>query len=78
MITLLLKQGARVDCPPPSPEPDRASPLDLAILRGDPNLVRLLLENGANVNRCSPIIGSPLHVACSDKILHRVEIMKVS
>lgn len=77
LVTLLLKQGAKVDVSPPAPEPDRASPLDLAILRGDPALVRMLLEHGANVNRCSPIIGSPLHVACADKILHRVEIMKV-
>lgn len=78
LVTLLLKQGAKVDVIPPAPEPDRASPLDLAILRGDPALVRLLLENNANINRCSPIIGSPLHVACADKIQHRVEIMKVS
>ncbi|CAO1331540.1 unnamed protein product [Diamesa serratosioi] len=77
LVTLLLKQGAKVDMSPPAPEPDRASPLDLAILRGDPALVRLLLEYGANVNRCSPIIGSPLHVACADKISHRVEIMKM-
>jgi ankyrin repeat protein len=77
LVTLLLKQGAKVDVLPPAPEPDRASPLDLAILRGDPALVRTLLEHGANVNRCSPIIGSPLHVSCADKILHRVEIMKV-
>ena len=73
----MLKQGARVDIPAPLPEPDRPSPLDLAVLRGDPALVRVLLENGANVSRCSPIIGSPLHVACADNILHRVEIMKV-
>ncbi|KAG5674749.1 hypothetical protein PVAND_004700 [Polypedilum vanderplanki] len=77
LVQLLIKQGAKVDLLPPQPEPDRASPLDLAILRGDPALVRLLLENKANVNRCSQIIGSPLHVACADKILHRVEIMKM-
>lgn len=29
------------------------------------------------MNRCSPVIGSPLHVACADNIPHRVEIMKV-
>lgn len=46
LVNLLLKQGARVDKPAPFPEPDRPSPLDLAILRGDPALVRLLLENG--------------------------------
>jgi ankyrin repeat protein len=78
LVQLVLKQGAKVDIIPPQPEPDRASPLDLAILRGDPALVRMLLESGAKPNRSSPIIGSPLHVACADKILHRVEIMKVS
>ncbi|EDS33842.1 conserved hypothetical protein [Culex quinquefasciatus] len=77
LVNLLIKQGARVDIPAPLPEPDRPSPLDLAVLRGDPTLVRILLENGANVNRCSPIIGSPLHVACADNIPHRVEIMKM-
>lgn len=77
MVNLLLKQGAKVDVMPPYPEPDRSSPLDLAILRCDPVLVRMLLEAGADVNRCSPVIGSPLHVACADNISHRVEIIKV-
>lgn len=77
LVRLLLKQGARVDRLPPFPEPDRPSPLDLAILRGDPALVRALLEEGARVNRSSPVIGTPLHVACADNIPHRVEIMKV-
>lgn len=78
LVNLLLKQGAKVDVLVPENEPDRPSPIDLAILRGDPALVRVLLENGANVNRSSPIIGSPLHVACADNIQHRVEIMKVN
>uniref|UniRef100_A0A182SZ53 ANK_REP_REGION domain-containing protein n=1 Tax=Anopheles maculatus TaxID=74869 RepID=A0A182SZ53_9DIPT len=77
LVTMLLKQGARVDIPAPLPEPDRPSPLDLAVLRGDPVLVRILLEHGANVNRSSPVIGSPLHVACADNIPNRVEIMKM-
>lgn len=46
LVNLLLKQGARVDKLPPVPENDRPSPLDLAILRGDPALVRILLEEG--------------------------------
>lgn len=33
---------------------------------------------GANVNCSSPIIGSPLHVACSDNIPNRFEILTVS
>lgn len=78
MVGMLLKQGAKIDQLPPTGEQDRPSPLDLAILRGDPAMVRLLLEKGADVNRSSPVIGSPLHVACADNIPHRVEIMKVS
>lgn len=46
LVNLLLKQGAKVDKVAPFPEPDRPSPLDLAILRGDPALVRILLEAG--------------------------------
>lgn len=33
--------------------------------------------SGANVNCSSPIIGSPLHVACSDNIPNRFEILTV-
>lgn len=77
LVSLLIKQGAKVDLLPPPGEQDRPSPLDLAILRGDPAMVRLLLEKGADVNRSSPVIGSPLHVVCADNIPHRVEIMKV-
>lgn len=78
LVNLLLKQGAKVDRMPPDGEADKPSPLHLAILRGDPQLVRVLLEAGGNINRCSPVIGSPLHVACADGVSHRVEIMKVS
>lgn len=46
LVNLLLKQGAKIDKKAPQTEPDRPSPLSLAILRGDPALVRLLLENG--------------------------------
>lgn len=77
LVSMLIKQGAKVDQKPPTGEQDRPSPLDLAILRGDPAMVRLLLEKGADVDRSSPIIGSPLHVACADNIPHRVEILKV-
>ena len=34
-----------------------------------------ILFSGANVNATSPIIGSPLHVACADNIPNRLEIL---
>lgn len=46
IVNILLKNGANVDQKPPHPEPDRPSPLDLAILSGDPYLVKMLLETG--------------------------------
>lgn len=78
LVNLLLKQGAKVDRMPPDGQADKPTALHLAILRGDPALVRVLIEAGANVNRSSPIIGSPLHVACADNVPHRFEIMKVN
>lgn len=46
LVNLLLKQGARIDRLPPTGEVDKPSPLHLAILRGDPAILRVLIENG--------------------------------
>ncbi|CAG4948632.1 unnamed protein product [Parnassius apollo] len=75
MVNLLIKQGARVnyDCP----ELNKPSALDLAILRGDVGMVQMLMAAGAHVNASSSVIGSPLHVACSDNIDNRKEIVKL-
>lgn len=74
VIDLLLKQGARLDL---GPEYQKPTALDLAILKGDPSIVKMLLCSGADVNATSPIIGSPLHVACADNIPNRLEILKM-
>jgi ankyrin repeat protein len=42
-VNLLIKQGARVNYPPDYQKP---TPLDLAILKGDIDLVKLLLAAG--------------------------------
>ncbi|XP_077289657.1 uncharacterized protein LOC143913633 [Arctopsyche grandis] len=75
IVNLMIKQGARLNYD--SEDVCKPSPLDLAILKGDIPIIKLLLENGANVNYASNIIGSPLHVACSDSINHRMEILKM-
>ncbi|XP_014216553.1 uncharacterized protein LOC106645248 isoform X2 [Copidosoma floridanum] len=72
VINLLLKQGATLDL---GTDYQKPTALDLAILKGDPNIVDMLLKAGANVNATSPIIGSPLHVACADNIPNRLQIM---
>ncbi|CAH0699463.1 unnamed protein product [Spodoptera exigua] len=75
VVNLMIKQGARVnyECN----EFSKPSPLDLAILKGDVTMLQMLLAAGAQVNASSSVIGSPLHVACSDNITNRKEIVQI-
>lgn len=74
IVNLLLKQGARINFEASYNKP---TPLDLAILKGDLEMVQLMLDSGANLDASSPIIGSPLHMACSEGIPNRLEIIKL-
>ncbi|KPJ17438.1 Putative ankyrin repeat protein [Papilio machaon] len=75
MVNLLIKQGGRVNYE--GVELNKPSALDLAILKGDVAMVQMLMSAGAHVNASSSVIGSPLHVACSDNIDNRKEIVKL-
>ncbi|KZS11213.1 Ankyrin repeat domain-containing protein [Daphnia magna] len=77
MVSLLLKQGARVQPPPGDPALSKPSVLDLAVLKGDVELVRMLIEAGADVNNTSSILGSALHVACADNVANRADIVRL-
>ena len=46
MVSLLLKQGARVRPPPGDPSLNKPSLLDLAVLKGDVDLIKMLIEAG--------------------------------
>ncbi|XP_060534026.1 ankyrin-3-like isoform X2 [Cylas formicarius] len=76
IINLIIKQGARLNYEEEY-KLEKPSPLDLAILKGDPKIVELLIRSGSDVNSSSPIIGSPLHVACADNIANRYEILQM-
>lgn len=76
MINLLIKQGAKLNYPEEFAL-GKPSPLDLVILKGDAKIVQLLIESGADVNASSPLLGSPLHVACADSIRNRYEILEM-
>jgi ankyrin repeat protein len=66
-LRLLLFSGAPVAYP--SEQLNKPSALDFAILRGDYSMVRLLIEFGAQLNTGSSVIGLPLHVALSEKVI---------
>ncbi|XP_076065022.1 uncharacterized protein LOC143039048 isoform X2 [Oratosquilla oratoria] len=74
IVNLLVKQGAIVQ---QEDDHGKPSPLDLAILKGDIEAVKLLIEEGANVNSSTPIIGTPLHMACSEGIPNRLDVIKL-
>lgn len=74
IVNLLLEHGAKVVFPANYKKP---TPLDFAILRGNPTMVKFLLDIGADVNATSPLIGSPLHIVCSDNIPNRLEILEI-
>ncbi|KAF2368955.1 Ankyrin repeat-containing domain [Trinorchestia longiramus] len=73
IVNLLLKQGAKVNF---EPEYNRASPLHLAVLKGDLNIINMLLDADAHINITTPTVGSPLHVACSESIPNRMEVLQ--
>lgn len=56
IVNLLIKQGARVNYPPDYQKP---TPLDLAILKGDIDLVKLLLAAGKDLRLQYGICSSP-------------------
>ncbi|XP_018020475.1 ankyrin-3 isoform X2 [Hyalella azteca] len=74
IVNLLLKQGAKVNF---EPEYNRASPLHLAVLKGDLTIINMLLDADAHINITTPTVGSPLHVACSEAIPNRMEVLQL-
>lgn len=73
-VKLVMSHGASVKYPSHYKKP---TPLDFAILRGNLDLVRYLIDAGADVNCGSPIIGSPLHIALSEKVENKMYIIKL-
>ena len=66
IVNMLLSYGANVRFPAEFQKP---TPIDFAILRSNVEMVKLLLDAGADVNAGSPIIGLPLHIALSEKVI---------
>lgn len=74
LIRLLLTSGARY----PKLDFDKPSPLDIAIISGRHDVVRLLIEFDADVNGGShTTIGQPLHTALTQRVENKREIVKL-
>lgn len=73
MLRLLLFCGANAVYP--CEVLKKPSSLGFAIIKGDLNMVKLLIEFGAQLNTGDPLIGLPLHIVLSQKIKNRKEIL---
>ena len=69
-----LQHGANVNMPS---DYDKPAPLDLAVLKDDPELVSKLIKVGASPNAIYTYIGSPLHLACCSTLVNQYEIIEI-
>lgn len=69
----LLKHGAQVNM---EPDYEGPSPLDVAILTDDLEMVKVLVEAGANVSSFTSTIGTPLHIVLGTELKHQCEIIE--
>lgn len=64
VVKALLEAGAKADCDisphAPQPEDRGVTPLTMAACQGDVELMRLLIDHGANVNHWPPSTATPL------------------
>lgn len=74
LIRLLLASGARY----PKLEFDKPSPIDIAIISGRHDIVKLLIEFDADLNAgFNTTIGQPLHTALTQRIERKLEIVRL-
>lgn len=74
IVSVLLDHGATVRF---EGDYNRPSPLHLAVRRGDTEVINLLLDAGADINCSTTLVGSVLHMACSEKIANRLEVLEL-
>lgn len=73
LIRLILVRGAQY----PRLDFDKPSPMDIAIISGRHDIVKLLIEFDADINWGShTTIGQPLHTALTQRIENKYEIVK--
>uniref|UniRef100_A0A6A7FR83 Ankyrin repeat and KH domain-containing protein mask-like n=1 Tax=Hirondellea gigas TaxID=1518452 RepID=A0A6A7FR83_9CRUS len=74
IIMVLIDSGAQVRF---EPDYNKPTPLHLAVRRGDIKVINLLLDVGAYVNSSTSLVGSVLHMACSEKVHNRLEVLEL-
>lgn len=55
----------------------KPSPLDFSVLRDNPEIIQLLLQNKADPNAVYTYIGTALHLACCSDLQNQYEIAEL-
>ncbi|VDM55515.1 unnamed protein product [Angiostrongylus costaricensis] len=74
LVKFLIGLGANVTMPKGYRKP---SVIDIAVLKDDPTILKMVIEAGADVNAIHTYIGSALHLATCSVLEHQYEILRL-
>ncbi|VDO75792.1 unnamed protein product [Haemonchus placei] len=74
LVKFLIELGANVTMPKSYNKP---SIIDIAVLKDDPQLLKIIIDAGADVNAIHTYIGSALHLAACSVLEHQYEILRL-
>ncbi|KAK6014365.1 ankyrin repeat protein, partial [Ostertagia ostertagi] len=74
LVKFLIELGANVTMPKGYNKP---SIIDIAVLKDDPELLKIIIDAGADVNAIHTYIGSALHLAACSVLEHQYEILRL-
>uniref|UniRef100_A0AC35TJ86 SOCS box domain-containing protein n=1 Tax=Rhabditophanes sp. KR3021 TaxID=114890 RepID=A0AC35TJ86_9BILA len=75
LVNFLIANGANINMPDTY---DKASPMDLAVLKDDVELLKILMDAGGEPNKVHTYIGSAVHLACcSSNLKNQRAIVKL-
>ncbi|CAB3399594.1 unnamed protein product [Caenorhabditis bovis] len=74
LVQFLIDNGGKVNM---EKNYEKPSPIDIAVLKDDPKLLKIILDAGANPNAVHTYIGSCLHLAACSTLTNQFEIIKM-
>ncbi|CAJ0597305.1 unnamed protein product [Cylicocyclus nassatus] len=74
LVKFLISLGAKASMPK---NYDKPSVIDIAVLKDDPELLKIIIEAGADVNAVHTYIGTALHLAACSVLQNQYDILRL-
>ncbi|CCD69430.2 SOCS box domain-containing protein [Caenorhabditis elegans] len=74
LVKFMIANGSNVNM---DEKYEKPSPIDIAVLKDDPHLLKIVLDAGANPNAVHTYIGSCLHLASCSSLLNQYQIVEL-